>query len=1642
MAYSCRGIRFLCFFISVYGPYLSAAQSGVQQVKGIVGESLTFPVELLELLPHIDISWRHGHADPDRRIARIWNGKIVSVFEERFKTRLQLDNITNSLRINGLESEDGGFYLVQKFMSSSFVKKFQLSVYNLVPEPQVLQIHSGEVMANRSCTLLCFVGNASEVNVSWMRDGKPLHTTELEISQEMQGDNVTYTCVASNPASNKTITVTPSHYCDEKGDGAEPQRSHCFSIAGIVIAVMGVAAYLRREKTATEEEGRAERKESHLNARHSGSMKTGYKEELPERLMEHRAHKRKKPSSTARDSSEDRPERDDCSSKRVRRQRRESVSSEASECSGDSALESDCCMDNTLESDCSVDNALESDCSRDSALESDCSVDSALGSDCSVGSALESDCYVGSALESDCSVGSALESDCSVGSALESDCSVDSALGSDCSVGSALESDCYVGSALESDCSVDSALGSDCSVGSALESDCYVGSALESDCSVGSALESDCSVGSALESDCSGDSALESDCSVGSALESDCSVGSALESDCSVGSALESDCSGVNALESDKSVSRTENSNSEPSVSSHDQHNGNRTMEDELFKKKIDRLLERRTYMWRKALLNKKDGSKGRSVRTRKSPVARVDSPETVRCSVDSPETVRCSVDSPMGRVYSVRRVSPQKPQRSLTLGSPAASFASVASLLAPVNSAASDCSVDGILRSKVNASENIFTEVEMEALEKTSLKTFLLASRQRAAAAGSEAVHAFSQLAAYVRNFIKEYPEDLERISKDDLNNLNEKDSFTASLLPPSSLPMASPAASEAYVDSPLASVSSVASDCSEERFINFSSGNPQSSQPCSAPASVISMDSPLASVSSVASDCSEERFINFSSGNTQSSQPCSAPASVISMDSPLASVSSVASDCSEERFINFSSGNPQSSQPCSSLPMASPAASEAYVDSPLASVSSVASDCSEERFINFSSGNPQSSQPCSAPASVISMDSPLASVSSVASDCSEERFINFSSGNTQSSQPCRAAAGSDAPPVSLHDSGSSWLDTIEMTFTDDQLEKIVNYLQTNPNKTSLAASMGERVSLDDDLEDIVSIINDKSFNLNEKDFQTASPSLPRAAAGSGAPPVSIHDSGSSGLDTIEMTFTDDQLEKIVNYLQTSQNQISLTASMGERIPFDDDLEDTVGNLFEKHRSTIITLYNGAFDSSSAVFLIVKIDVPVHLVLQCAASAPYGLSFPPKTHPVPPARGLHLRVSERGRGAAPLPKHNHAPPTGQLFPALLLLITAVTQTRCDAEMSFRSCVLSWLFWWHLLWLSVMQLRHYLFIGTLNPMLSRLTEGDPEKISHYTNAFAFTQLCGVLCAPWNGLIMDRHKTAAHSQKDPQNGSARLADLRSSILSLSLTGFQCVLFSVCAAVPVLPLQYLTFILQVLNRSFLYGGNMAFIIIAFPPSHFGKLYGLLMSLSAVVSLLQYPCFTLVMGPLQGDPLYGPEDHRVTRDYQVLARATNIYQHLPRSTKGYQDLPTSTKGYQDLPTSTKGYQDLPRASKIYQGIPTSTKIYQHLPRPTKGYQDLPTSTNIYQDLPRDTKIYQDQPTSTKGYQDLPRFANIYQGIPRSTNIYQGVPRSIKGYQGPQTTGLETLSSGWFHTPLSVLVSIGKVCETSHVL
>ncbi|XP_031226723.1 solute carrier family 43 member 3 [Mastomys coucha] len=308
------------------------------------------------------------------------------------------------------------------------------------------------------------------------------------------------------------------------------------------------------------------------------------------------------------------------------------------------------------------------------------------------------------------------------------------------------------------------------------------------------------------------------------------------------------------------------------------------------------------------------------------------------------------------------------------------------------------------------------------------------------------------------------------------------------------------------------------------------------------------------------------------------------------------------------------------------------------------------------------------------------------------------------------------------------------------------------------------------------------------------------------------------------------------------------------------------------IGNLFGKHRSTIITFYNGAFDSSSAVFLIIKllyergISLRSSFLFMSVCSVWHvGRTFllMPKGHipyPLPPnySYGLCSRFGTRkkenqaaehetkelqSKECLPPKEENSGPEQQQ---------QQQEQQPQPEQHSFRRCVLSRRFILHVVWLSIIQLWHYLFIGTLNSLLTKLAGGDKVKVSTYTNAFAITQFFGVLCAPWNGLLMDHLKQKYQKEAKKTGSSSEAVALCSMVPSLALTSLLSLGFTLCASIPVIQLQYATFILQVVSRSFLYGCNAAFLTLAFPSEHFGKLFGLVMALSAIVSLLQFPLF----------------------------------------------------------------------------------------------------------------------------------------------------------------------------------------------
>ncbi|NWX78852.1 S43A3 protein, partial [Alca torda] len=194
------------------------------------------------------------------------------------------------------------------------------------------------------------------------------------------------------------------------------------------------------------------------------------------------------------------------------------------------------------------------------------------------------------------------------------------------------------------------------------------------------------------------------------------------------------------------------------------------------------------------------------------------------------------------------------------------------------------------------------------------------------------------------------------------------------------------------------------------------------------------------------------------------------------------------------------------------------------------------------------------------------------------------------------------------------------------------------------------------------------------------------------------------------------------------------------------------------VGNLFGKYRSIIITLYNGAFDSSSAIFLIIKVlyehglSLRAMFLFMAACSAWHllrTLFLMPRTripYPLPPAYdyGAH---SMGGGGSRPVVvggSHpvggggSHPVGGGGSRPVVVGGSHPVGGGWCHLMVVGGS---------HLM---VVGWSHLMVVGGSHPVGGGGSH-PAVAVSTYTNAFAFTQLCGVLCAPWNGLILDRHK---------------------------------------------------------------------------------------------------------------------------------------------------------------------------------------------------------------------------------------------------------------------------------------------------
>ncbi|XP_072022699.1 equilibrative nucleobase transporter 1-like [Amphiura filiformis] len=312
------------------------------------------------------------------------------------------------------------------------------------------------------------------------------------------------------------------------------------------------------------------------------------------------------------------------------------------------------------------------------------------------------------------------------------------------------------------------------------------------------------------------------------------------------------------------------------------------------------------------------------------------------------------------------------------------------------------------------------------------------------------------------------------------------------------------------------------------------------------------------------------------------------------------------------------------------------------------------------------------------------------------------------------------------------------------------------------------------------------------------------------------------------------------------------------------------------IGNLFISKRSTVVTVYNGAIDSSAIILLTVKVAYEHGISLQISCFTLFAVAFVlfvintlllPRDRIVwPPTSKTKARCDDEHKGKA-----NGISSGSKLYTEVKGNDRSKRTRRqsiqlCEAhkEMmeypNMTSAFVSPMFAFFLLWVSVLQLRDLYFLGTFHSWITELVGDDHSTVSHFTSIMTMVQCAGVVISPLPGLLLDRNK-----RKVIDAEKALYQDLKDSILVYVITTAVSVLFSISVILPVIQLQYVSFVLQVVLRAFLYGIASAFLPMAFPTRYYATMLGVLFAAAGLFSLLQYPIFLLVQGPLQGNHYY---------------------------------------------------------------------------------------------------------------------------------------------------------------------------------
>jgi len=267
------------------------------------------------------------------------------------------------------------------------------------------------------------------------------------------------------------------------------------------------------------------------------------------------------------------------------------------------------------------------------------------------------------------------------------------------------------------------------------------------------------------------------------------------------------------------------------------------------------------------------------------------------------------------------------------------------------------------------------------------------------------------------------------------------------------------------------------------------------------------------------------------------------------------------------------------------------------------------------------------------------------------------------------------------------------------------------------------------------------------------------------------------------------------------------------------------------IANFFETKKGFVMNLFNGSIDSSSSAALIL---LTIYRALGYKTTwfmyGAIGFYLLARTLFLMPVSTVPSPLPEDYELETPLKKCSGSK---KEIDAEFDLVPKGEEEE-EEKISLKACLASPLYISCALFFIFNCFRVYFFLATMNFSTAEIIQ-QVNNVTHeeakaeaagMAAKFSVVQAMGLIFAPMNGYLVD----TIIAKLGPEGKFKAIA---ASTFFTTLLGL---IFSVTAIIPIVSLQYVTFLISAMHRAFTFANNAALIGIMYPHEYFGTLFGL--------------------------------------------------------------------------------------------------------------------------------------------------------------------------------------------------------------